>query len=141
MIFVSMVTQKLIKEISHEIIGCAIEVNKSLGPGLLESVYDPCFRYELHRAGLNVQSQVHLPILYKEMDLGGFLKIDIIVNNLIIVEEKAVDIVLPIHKAQLITYLKLTDLPKGFLINFNSTNISNQMIAYVGSRFKVLEKE
>jgi GxxExxY protein len=86
-----MITQKHINEISFKIIGCAIEVHKHLGPGLLESVYESCFIDGLRRAGLSVKSQQFVPVNYKGKDLGGSLKLDLLVNDLIIVEEKAVE--------------------------------------------------
>ena len=79
-----MITQKIINDISYTIIGCAIEVHKHLGPGLLESVYEPCFIAELKAAGLSVRSQIYLPILYKGNDLGGSLKLDLLINDLIL---------------------------------------------------------
>lgn len=81
-----MVTQKYINELSFKIIGCAIEVHKHLGPGLLESVYEPCFADELQSAGLSVKTQVYVPVHYKGKDMGGSLKLDLLVNDLIIVE-------------------------------------------------------
>lgn len=97
-----MITQQYINSISYKIIGCAIEVHKHLGPGLLESVYEACFIEELKNAGLDVKSQVYVPIIYKGKDLGGKLKIDILLNNLIIVEDKAVEQMTPLYKAQLL---------------------------------------
>lgn len=118
-----MITQKYINEISYKIIGCAIEVHKYLGPGLLESVYEPCFIDEMLNAGLSVKSQMYVPVCYKGKDLGGVLKLDLLVNDLIIVEEKAVELLIPLYKAQLLSYLKLTGKPKGLLINFNCENL------------------
>src|SRR6266496_5095065 len=82
-----LVTQKYVNEISYKIIGCAIEVHKHLGPGLLESVYETCFVDEMRNSGLLVKTQIHVPVNYKGKDLGGSLKLDILVNDLIIVEE------------------------------------------------------
>jgi GxxExxY protein len=121
-----MVTQKDINNLSYKIIGCAIEVHKHPGPGLLESVYETCLIEELQNAGLKVQSQIYVPVSYKGKDPGGTLKLDIMVNNLIIVEEKAVEVMIPLYKAQLLSYLKLTGKPKGLLINFNCENIKDQ---------------
>jgi len=91
-----MITQKYINEISYKIIGCAIEVHKQLGPGLLESVYESCFIDEMTSAGLIVKSQIQVPIKYKGKDLGGILKLDFLVNDLINVEEKAVEQMIPL---------------------------------------------
>src|SRR5436190_859454 len=85
------ITQKYINEISYKIIGCAIEVHKHLGPGLLESVYESCFIEELRIAGLSVSSQIYVPVNYKGRNLGGTLKLDLLINDLIVVEEKAVE--------------------------------------------------
>jgi len=136
-----MVTQKYINEVSYKIIGCAIEVHKHLGPGLLESVYEPCFIEELTNAGLNVKSQIYVPVYYKGKDLGGRLKLDILVNDLIIIEEKAVEQMIPLYEAQLLSYLKLTGIPKGLLINFNSENIKEQLVSLVTNEFAKLPKE
>jgi len=136
-----MITQKYINEISYKIIGCAIEVHRHLGPGLLESVYESCFIDELLRAGLNIKSQIYIPVHYKGRDLGGKLKIDILVNDLIIVEEKAVEQMIPLYKAQLLSYLKLTEKPKGLLINFNSENIKEQLVSLVTKEFAKLPKD
>lgn len=135
-----MITQKQINDISYKIIGCAIEVHKNLGPGLLESVYESCFIEELICRGLSVRSQVHVPIHYKGKDLGGFLKIDLLVEDLIIVEEKAVEQMIPLFKAQLLSYLKLTGKPKGLLINFNSENIKEQLVSLVTEEYAKLPK-
>ncbi|MFY9151475.1 MAG: GxxExxY protein [Prolixibacteraceae bacterium] len=135
-----MITQKYINEISYKIIGCAIEVHKHLGPGLLESVYEPCFIDELIRAGLHVKSQIYVPLQYKGKDLGGNLKLDILVNDLIVVEEKAVERMIPLYKAQLLSYLKLTGKPKGLLINFNCENIKEDLDSLVTEEFAKLPK-
>jgi GxxExxY protein len=133
-----MITQKYINEISYKIIGCAIEVHKHLGPGLLESVYEPCFIDEMTRAGLFIKSQIYVPVYYKGKDLGGCLKLDLLVNDLIIVEEKAVEQMIPLYNAQLLSYLKLTGKPKGLLINFNCENITEQLISLVTKEFAKL---
>jgi len=134
-------TQKIINDISYKIIGCAIEVHKHLGPGLLESVYEVCFIDEMRSIGLDVKSQIYIPINYKGKSLGGKLKIDILVNDLIIVEEKAVEQMIPLYKAQLLSYLKLANKPKGLLINFNSENIMEQLVSMVTPEFAKLPKD
>lgn len=134
------ITQDYIQEISYKIIGCAIEVHKNLGPGLLESVYEVCFIEELKNAGLNVKSQITIPLLYKGTILDGSLRLDLLVNDLIIVEEKAVEKLLPLYKSQLLSYLKLSGKPKGLLINFNSRNIKDQIVSLVTSDFAKLPK-
>ena len=135
-----MITQRYINEISYRIIGCAIEVHKHLGPGLLESVYETCFIDEMNCAGLFVKSQIYVPVQYKGKDLGGCLKLDLLVNDLIIVEEKAVDVMIPLYKAQLLSYLKLTRKPKGLLINFHCENIKDHLVSLVSEEFAKLSK-
>ncbi len=105
--------------ISSQIIKAAIEVHKELGPGLLESVYEYCLTAELKRAGLQVAQQVALPIHYKNEKLDKEYYIDILVEDKIILELKSVEIILPIHEFQLLTYLKLSGKTLGLLINFN----------------------
>ncbi|MDO9154863.1 MAG: GxxExxY protein, partial [Paludibacter sp.] len=99
-------TQKELNNLAYDVVGCAIEVHKQLGPGLLESVYEECLIEELKRAGLLVENQERLPLIYKGKLLKAEFKLDIVVNNCIIVELKAVDEFHPVHKAQLLTYLK-----------------------------------
>ena len=110
-------------EISKKIIGAAIEVHKQLGPGLLESSYEACLAYELREQGLSVQTQVALPVVYKEVKLNAGYRIDVLVENKVIIEIKAVDAFADIHTAQLLTYLKLKELKLGLLINFNSVKV------------------
>jgi len=136
-----MITQKYINELSYKIIGCAIEVHKHLGQGLLESVYESCFIDEMKTAGLIVKSQIYVPVNYKGKDLGGNLKLDLLVNDLIIIEEKAVEQMIPLYRAQLLSYLKLAIKPKGLLINFNSENIIEQLVSLVTEEFAKLPKE
>ena len=136
-----MITQKYINEISYQVVGGAIEVHKQLGPGLLESVYHECLLYELKNMGLQVQSQIHVPLNYKEKKLGGVLKLDLLINNLIIVELKAVDLMIPLYKAQLLSYLKLARMPKGLLINFHCENITQQLVPLVTEDFSRLPKD
>ncbi len=134
-------TQKSINDLSYKIIGCAIEVHKELGPGLLETVYETCLINELITAGLNVKSQMLVPIKYKKKTLNSNLILDILVEDTIIVELKTVEAILPVHKAQLHTYLKLTNKPKGLLINFYSEVIKDQIVSYVTPAFSDLPKQ
>jgi GxxExxY protein len=135
------ITQKYVNDISYEIVGCAIEVHKQLGPGLLESVYHSCMKAELQEKNLFVESQVNIPINYKSKRLAGKLKIDLLVNELIIVELKAVELMIPLYQAQLLSYLKLANKPKGLLINFNCENIVKQLKPLVTNDFALLPKE
>ena len=105
------------------VIGCAIEVHKHLGPGLLESSYEGCLLKELQLRGVDVLRQVELPISYKGLDLGVGYRLDIVVPGALIIELKAVDKLAPIHTAQLLTYLKLSGIKTGLLINFNTAKL------------------
>jgi GxxExxY protein len=106
-------------EITEKVIGAAIEVHRHLGPGLLESAYEQCLCYELSSLGLMFQRQMPVPILYKGIKLDSVYKVDLFVEGSVIVELKAVEELLPIHKAQLLTYLKASNMRVGLLINFN----------------------
>jgi GxxExxY protein len=106
-------------EISEKIIGCAIEVHKSLGPGLLESAYLECLFYELEKTGLYVEKQKPLPLIYKEVKMDVGYRIDILVEHKVIIELKSVDAINEIHIAQVLTYLKLSGCKLGLLMNFN----------------------
>jgi GxxExxY protein len=103
-----------------QIIGAAIEVHRHLGPGLLESAYEECLCHELHLRGLSFERQVDLPLCYKGLQLGCGYKVDVIVRQEVVLELKAVEKLLPVHEAQLLTYLKLAGKPVGLLINFNA---------------------
>lgn len=105
--------------ITNTIIGCAIEVHKNLGPGLLESVYEYCLIEELRAKNLFVENQVKIPIIYKGKKLDKDFFVDVLVEREIIVELKAVEILLPVHEVQLVTYLKLANKKLGLLLNFN----------------------
>jgi GxxExxY protein len=117
------ITQKYIDEISFKAIGCAIEVHRQLGPGLMESVYEKCFTRKLWLKGLNYEAQQKVPIHYKGISLDAELRFDVVVEDIVIVELKAIDGMLPVNEAILLTYMKLLEKPKGILINFNCTNI------------------
>ena len=110
--------------ITGRIIKCAIAVHKNLGPGLLESVYEVCLEKELILQGLNVKRQILLPVFYKEEKLNKDFLIDMLVEEEVIVELKSLEIVLPIHEAQLVTYLKLSNKKIGLLINFNVAKLT-----------------
>jgi GxxExxY protein len=135
-----MITQKYINDISYKIVGCAIEVHRHLGPGLLESVYEECLIEELKEIGLKVDRQIAVPISYKNKALGKPLKLDLLINDQIIIELKSVDTLIPVFKAQLLSYLKLTGKPKGLLINFNCENITKDLIPLVTDEFASLPK-
>ncbi|MEW6194648.1 MAG: GxxExxY protein [Bacteroidota bacterium] len=106
-------------ELSEIIIGCAIKVHKSLGPGLLESAYEECLYYELQKTGLDVVKQKALPLVYEEVKLDCGYRIDLLVENKVIIEIKSVEALNDIHLAQILTYLRLSNCKLGLLINFN----------------------
>lgn len=110
-------------EISSAIIGSAIEVHRELGPGLLESTYETCLEHELSLKDLDVKRQVALPVIYKNVKLNAGYRIDLLVENKVIVEIKSVEALADIHTAQILTYLKLKDLKLGLLLNFNSVKL------------------
>jgi len=120
-----------INQITEKIIGSAIEVHKQLGPGLLESAYEECLFYELINSGLNVKKQLALPLVYKEIKLDTGYRIDLMVENQIIVEIKSVDAIAEIHKAQLMTYMKLSNVKVGLLINFNVTRLKDGIVRWI----------
>jgi len=105
--------------LSREIISAALDVHKGLGPGLLESVYEDCLAHEMSLRGMAFARQQVLPVAYKDLEIEAAFRLDFLVEDLVIVEIKAVDELLPIHKAQLLTYLKMTNKRLGLLINFN----------------------
>ena len=114
-----------INKISGVIVDAAMQVHTALGPGLLESAYEACLKYELTSRGLEVLNQVELPVTYKDKKIDAGYRIDLLVEDNIIVELKAVDKVIPIHEAQLLSYLKLSDKKIGLLINFNILRLKN----------------
>lgn len=108
-----------INEVSGKIIECAIRVHKELGSGLLENTYEVCLLFELHREGLNARRQVHMPVEYSGVKIDVGYRLDLLVEDQVIVELKSVEKMLPIHEAQILTYLKLSGLKLGLLLNFN----------------------
>ena len=118
-----MTTKKYLDELTYKIIGCAIEVHKILGPGLLESVYERCLIHECRISNLDVQSQIKIPLNYKGINLDAELRLDLLINDLIVVEIKAVETFHPVYEAQILSYMRLLEMPKGILLNFCSNNI------------------
>ena len=114
-----------INKLSGTIISAAIKVHKELGPGLLESVYQKCLVYELEKSGLNIQTEIPMAFKYKDRFFHNGFRVDILVEEKIIVELKSVEQILPVHKKQLLTYLKLADKPLGLLTNFNQALIKD----------------
>jgi GxxExxY protein len=114
-----------LNKLTEQIIGAAIEVHRHLGPGLLESTYEACLKYELAERGLKAECQKVLPVVYKEILLEQGYRIDLLVENCVVVELKAVDAITDVHKAQVLTYLKLSGHKIGLLLNFNVKLLKN----------------
>jgi GxxExxY protein len=117
--------------LTEKIIGAAIEVHKALGPGLMENIYEECLCYELKLRGLSFQRQVEVPLFYKGKNLGCGYRLDLLVEETVILELKCVERILPVHQAQLLTYLKLMKKPVGLLINFNVPVLTQGIIRRV----------
>jgi GxxExxY protein len=107
------------QDLTEQIIGAAIDVHKAIGPGLLESAYQECMCHELNLRGLRFKREVEVPVVYKGVALDCGYRLDLIVEDTVILELKSADRIIPVHEAQLLTYLKLLDKPVGFIINFN----------------------
>ena len=136
------VTKKYINELTYKVIGCAIEVHKQLGPGLLESIYEKCFLKELSLRGIPYKNQVWVPLEYKGLELDAELRLDVLVEDLLCVELKAQEGLLPIHDAVLLSYMQMLQKPKGVLINFHCFNIFKEgQKTLVNSLFSLLPDE
>jgi len=118
-------------ELSRSVIGCALEVHRNLGPGLLESTYRQCLACELSHAGILFQMEVPLPVRYKDILLDCGYRIDLLVRGELIVEIKSVEALPPIHQAQILTYMRLANVPIGLLINFNVTRLQTGIKRFV----------
>jgi GxxExxY protein len=118
-------------ELSNRVIGCAIEVHRVLGPGLLESTYEHCLAHELGQAGIDFKLQHPLPVQYKGIQLDCGYRVDVLVHGQLILELKSVDAILGIHQAQLLTYMKLAAIKTGLLINFNVTKVKDGIKRFV----------
>lgn len=121
-----MITKRLLDELTYEIIGSAIEVHKYMGSGLLESVYHKCMKEELIQREIKFETEMKVPVVYKGKNMDIDFRCDLFVENCLVVELKAVTEIIPIYEAQLMTYMKLLQCPKGILINFNCSNIFKQ---------------
>ncbi|HNQ67622.1 MAG TPA: GxxExxY protein [Bacteroidales bacterium] len=131
-------TKTQVTQLSYSILGYAIKVHRALGPGLLESVYEKCLKHELIKNGYKVESQIKIPIKYDNIEIEADLRLDLLVEKTVIVELKAIENVLPVHEAQLLTYMKLLEKPQGLLINFFVDNISRKAKPLVNEYFGVL---
>ena len=132
-----MITKKTITQLSYEIMGCAIKVHRNLGTGLLESIYEKCLVYELQKNGYTVKQQLTAPIFYDDLYFEAELRLDILVNDLVCVELKTVEELKPVHKAQLLTYMKVLEKPQGLLINFFTENVTKSSIPMVNEFFNI----
>ena len=132
------ITKKLVEEITHQTIACAIQVHKAFGPGLLENTYESAFKEELRCAGLQFSSQKKIRVPYRSINLDIDFRYDVVVEDLIICELKAVETLLPVHQAQLLSYLKLLNLPKGVLLNFHANVLTKGMKTFVSSVYAEL---
>jgi GxxExxY protein len=132
-------TKQLVNDVAYKVIGAAIEVHKFLGPGLIESTYQRCMEHELKLLGLSFVAQKSTEIVYKGQKMFAELKSDIVVEKCVVVELKAVDAIPPVYHAQVLTYMKLLNVPKGLLINFNCGNIFHEgQKAFVNDLFSRL---
>ena len=118
-------------ELSKKVIGFALEVHKTLGPGLMESVYEKCLSFELTKAGLKYEIQKAIPVNYKGVQIDCGYRIDILVEGKLIVELKSVDKVLPLHQSQILTYMKLAGISTGLLLNFNVSKLKDGIQRFV----------
>lgn len=120
-------------DISYKIRGAIFNVYNTLGPGLLESVYEAALKYELQKENIKVESQVAVPVFYDDVKLDLGFRIDLLVDDKVIIEIKSVELLAPVHHKQLLTYLKLTNIKLGLLINFNTDNITSGIIRIVNN--------
>ncbi|MCW0484205.1 GxxExxY protein [Gaoshiqia sediminis] len=133
------ITKTYLKDLVYRVNGAAIEVHKLLGPGLLESVYHKCLKKEFELRGIHFQSELLVPVSYKGIEIDTELRCDFFIENILPVELKAVESVLPVHEAQILTYMKLLQVPKGLLINFNCTNLySEGQRTFVNEQYRML---
>lgn len=132
-------TKSYLKKLTYEIIGAAIEVHKEMGPGLLEKVYEVCMIHELELRGIKVKSQQAVPILYKGAVLNAELRYDLLVEDCIVVELKAVMDIIPLFEAQVMSYARLLEVPKAILLNFTCSNIFKEgQKTFVNEYFSIL---
>jgi len=120
-------------DISYDIRGAAFKIHNELGPGLLESVYEAALSFELEQMGYEIKNQVGIPMKYKEISFDIGFRLDILVNNLVIIEIKSVEALADVHHKQLLTYLKLSNKKLGLLINFNSSSLKNSIVRIVNN--------
>ena len=131
-------TKREVTQLSYEITGLAIKVHKVLGPGLLESVYERCLKYELIKNGYEVKQQMNVPVVYEDTVIDTDFRLDLLVEDCVILELKAIEKVPPLEEAKLLTYMKLLKKPQGLLINFFTENITKSMKPFVNEYFRML---
>ena len=136
------ITKKYLNELTYKVIGCAIEVHKQIGPGLIESVYEKCFLRELALRNISFKNQIWVPINYKGLVLDTELRLDVLIEDIPCVELKAQEGLLPIHDAILLSYMQMLQKPKGILINFHCVNIFKEgQKTLVNNLFSLLPEE
>jgi GxxExxY protein len=132
-------TKQQLKDLTYQVNGAAIEVHKALGAGLLESVYHKCLKHELSLRHIKYQSEMVVPVHYKGINVEAELRCDLFIEDILVVELKAIEKVLPIHEAQLLTYMKLLEVPMGLMLNFHCVNLFNDgQKTYVNELFRSL---
>jgi len=119
-------TKTQLKNLLYKVNGAAINVHKALGPGLLESVYQRCFLFELERQNLSYKSELRVPVIYESFELDTHLRCDVFIESALVVELKSIDAIAPIHQAQVLTYMRLLHAPEGVIYNFNVVNLYNE---------------
>lgn len=135
-------TKKDVNILTYKVLGAAIEVHKILGPGLLESVYHRCLKQELNLRNISFQSELIIPVNYKSVELIAELRCDFLVENALVIELKAIEAIAPVHEAQVFTYMKLLNIPKGILLNFHSANLfKDGQKTFVNEIFRALKDE
>jgi GxxExxY protein len=134
------ITKSYLTDLTYQVNGAAIEVHKFLGQGLLESVYHKCLKKELNLRGISFKPELLVPIIFKDLEIETDLRCDLFIENCIVLELKAIETILPIHHAQLMTYMKLLEAPKGILYNFHSVNLyKDGQKTFVNEYFRILE--
>jgi len=132
-------TKSALKDLTYQINGAAIEVHKALGPGLLENVYHTCLKHELTLREIDFVSEITIPVEYKDIEVETNLRCDLFIEDSIVVELKSVAAILPIHEAQLLTYMKLLNAPKGMILNFNCVNLYHEgQKTYVNAFYRAM---
>mgnify|MGYP006167004653 FL=1 len=133
------VTKTYLTDLTYQVNGAAIEVHKALGVGLLESAYHKCLAYELSLRGIAFKTELLVPIYYKGINIDSLLRCDLLIEDILVAELKAVEKVMPIHEAQIFTYMKLLEAPKGIIYNFNTVNIYKEgQKTYVNELYRIL---